>query len=98
MQPLIFKSLNKNGRTDYFDGLTPDIELSESYLNLGVIGDENEKLLSATLAHIENLTAKLSLKKSEKEASLKAFKDINIFEPFNEIMYVDKKLPLGFND
>ncbi|OYX27946.1 MAG: carboxyl-terminal protease [Flavobacteriales bacterium 32-35-8] len=24
MQPLIFKSLNKIGRTDYFDGLTPD--------------------------------------------------------------------------
>ncbi|MBU3821701.1 carboxyl-terminal protease [Flavobacteriaceae bacterium XHP0103] len=97
MQPLIFKSLNKNGRTDYFDGLTPDIELSESYLNLGVLGDENEKLLAAALADIGNTTTKAASEKPEKEASLRPFKDSNSFKPFNDIMYVDKKLPLKPN-
>lgn len=98
MQPLIFKSLNKNGRTDYFDGLTPDIEVSESYLNLGTIGDENETLLATALADIGSTTAKTPTTKPEKEASLKAFKDSNSFKPFNDIMYVDKKLPSMFAD
>ncbi|WP_100612659.1 S41 family peptidase [Confluentibacter lentus] len=95
MQPLIFKSLNKVGRTDYFNGLTPDIQLSESYLDLGVIGDENETLLAAALADIQNPTAKLSPIKSEKEASLTLFKDSNSFKPLHNDMYVDKKLPSG---
>ncbi|WP_111307045.1 S41 family peptidase [Confluentibacter sediminis] len=93
MQPLIFKSLNKVGRTDYFDGLTPDIELSESYLNLGILGDENEKLLAAALADIQNPTAKSSSIKPEKEAFLTLFRDSNSFKPFYDNMYVDKKLP-----
>jgi carboxyl-terminal processing protease len=93
MQPLIFKSLNKVGRTDYFDGLTPDIQLSENHLDLGAIGDENETLLAAALADIESPTAKLSSIKSEKEASLTLFKDSNSFKPLHNDMYVDKKLP-----
>ena len=93
MQPLIFKSSNKVGRTDYFNGLTPDIQVSESYLNLGVIGDENEKLLAAALADIQSPTARLAPIKSEKEASLTLFKDSNSFKPLHNDMYVDKKLP-----
>jgi carboxyl-terminal processing protease len=96
MQPLIFKSLNKVGNTDYFDGLTPDISLSESYLNLGVIGDVNEKLLAAALADIEGSTTKISTEKSLKEKSLKKIKDSNTFQPFYDNMYVDKKLPSIF--
>lgn len=52
MQPLILKSLNANGVTDYFDGLAPDIELSEDYANLGTLGDVNEPLLAEALAQI----------------------------------------------
>lgn len=92
MQPLIFKSSNKAGRTDYFDGLTPDIALSESYLDLGLIGDENEPLLAAALANIQGSVAKPSSTKS-KEASLTLIKDSNSFKPFHDDMYVDKKLP-----
>src|SRR5690606_35777869 len=93
MQPLIYKSLNKVGRTDYFDGLTPDIQLSESYLNLGIIGDENKKLLAAALADIQSPIARLSPIKSEKEASLTFFKNSNRVSPLHNDMYVDKKLP-----
>lgn len=52
MQPLVFKSLNAVGNTDYRDGLTPDIAVFENYGNMGVLGDENELLLSVALQHI----------------------------------------------
>lgn len=92
MQPLIFKSLNKVGNTDYDNGLTPDIVLKESFLNLGVIGDVNETLLAAALADIEN-TGKLIDIKSKNTANLKPVKDSNSFIPFNNEMHVDKKIP-----
>ena len=52
MQPLILKSLNANGVTDYFDGLAPDTELGEDYSNLGVLGDPSEPLLAEALFQI----------------------------------------------
>ncbi len=92
MQPLIFKSLNKVGNTDYDNGLTPDIELKESFLNLGVLGDENETLLAAALAEIAN-TGKLVKILSEPRINLKLIKDSNSFIPFNDDMHVDKEIP-----
>ncbi|MGZ0016539.1 S41 family peptidase [Yeosuana sp. AK3] len=92
MQPLIFKSLNKVGNTDYDNGLTPDIVFKESFLNLGVIGDVNETLLAAALADIEN-TGKLIDIKSKNRTHLKPVKDSNSFIPFNNEMHVDKKIP-----
>lgn len=96
MQPLIFKSLNKVGNTDYFNGLTPDIQLSESYLNLGVIGNVNEKLLAAALASISNATGKLANIKAESTPYLKSIKNSNSFKLLKEDMYIDKKLPPEF--
>lgn len=93
MQPLIYKSLNKVGNTDYNNGLTPDIELKESYTNLGVIGNENEPLLATALANIEGSISKLETIKAKAKHALKPFKDSNSFEPLNNEMYVDKKLP-----
>ncbi|MDC7999059.1 S41 family peptidase [Gilvibacter sediminis] len=52
MQPLILKSLNADGVTDYFDGLVPDTELREDYSNLGTLGDVNEPLLAEALNQI----------------------------------------------
>lgn len=92
MQPLIFKSLNKVGNTDYFNGLKPDIELKESYLNLGVLGDVNETLLAAALADIEN-TGKTASIKTKTSPYLNLIKDSNSFIPFNDDMHIDKKLP-----
>ncbi|MEN3324340.1 S41 family peptidase [Mariniflexile soesokkakense] len=93
MQPLIFKSLNKVGNTDYDNGLTPDIQIKESYTNLGVLGDENETLLAAALANIEGSIIKLETIKSKSKPFLKSIKDSNSFEPFNNEMHVEKKLP-----
>lgn len=92
MQPLIFKSLNSVGKTDYFNGLTPDIAISESINNLGVLGDASEPLLAATLAEIENASGKLSRIKSSQILMQKVdFKD-KLHEK-EEGMHVDKKLP-----
>ncbi|EDM44049.1 hypothetical protein SCB49_10677 [unidentified eubacterium SCB49] len=52
MLPLIFKTANTAGNTDYIDGLIPDIEISEDYSNLGQLGDVNETLLAAALNDI----------------------------------------------
>lgn len=52
MLPLVFKTANVNGVTDFIDGLTPDVELGEDYSNLGVLGDEREPLLEACLNEI----------------------------------------------
>ncbi len=53
MQPLVFKSLNADGFTDYDDGLEPDVLIRENISNLGILGDQNEPLLAAALSYIE---------------------------------------------
>jgi C-terminal processing protease CtpA/Prc len=52
LQPLIFKTMNSDGFTDYFDGLPPDIPLNEDFENLGILGDPTEPLLRACLDDI----------------------------------------------
>jgi len=52
MLPLVFKTSNAVGFTDYAEGLFPDIQLKEDYINLGVLGDVNEPLLAAALNDI----------------------------------------------
>lgn len=52
MQPLVFKSLNAVGKSDYFNGLDPDVEISENLSNLGILGDPNEPLLRGAINHI----------------------------------------------
>ncbi|WP_344789319.1 S41 family peptidase [Postechiella marina] len=90
MQPLIFKSLNVEGVTDYFDGLEPDITLSEKVRNLGVLGDENEPLLAEALAIITG-TGKPQREKGN--SVIMSDKKINS-SPFEGNMYIDKDLPI----
>tara|TARA_R110000772_G_scaffold160079_5_gene271280 strand:+ start:106 stop:1506 length:1401 start_codon:yes stop_codon:yes gene_type:complete len=52
MLPLVFKTANAAGVTDFVNGLTPDIELAEDYSNLGTLGDVNEPLLAAAINNI----------------------------------------------
>ncbi|MEM0518887.1 MULTISPECIES: S41 family peptidase [Aequorivita] len=52
MLPLVFKTANAAGNTDFINGLFPNITLKEDYFNLGVLGDENEPLLAAALSEI----------------------------------------------
>ena len=52
MLPLVFKTLNAAGVSDYANGLNPDIELSEDFSNLGQLGQASEPLLAAALSEI----------------------------------------------
>lgn len=59
IQPLVYKSLNAAGKTDFFNGLAPDIELKEDVRNLGILGDPDEPLLKAALNDIEGVGQKI---------------------------------------
>lgn len=54
IQPLILKTANKDGFTDFVDGLEPDIEQSEIFSDLGVLGDPEETLLNRALQEINS--------------------------------------------
>lgn len=55
MQPLILKSINSVGFTDFDNGLVPQISIGENFGDLGVLGNVNEPLLAAALADIQGL-------------------------------------------
>ena len=54
LQPLVLKTLNSLGETDYYNGLSPDIFAEEDSSNLGIIGDIDEPLLSIALGQISS--------------------------------------------
>ncbi|WP_372920339.1 S41 family peptidase [Salegentibacter sp.] len=84
IQPLVFKSANANGKTDYINGLKPDIEYIESPENLGELGDRDEPLLGNALNHI---FGKAPLKRSVEEIkTAEKFKTIGE-SGMNEINY-----------
>ena len=92
MQPLVLKSLNSVGYTDYNDGLDPDIMASENYGNLGVLGNPDETLLAIALQHIED-TGRISL---QPFSNLEIVGDSKDFTLMKNRMYVDKNIDLSF--
>ena len=54
MQPLVIKLANKNGFSDYQNGINPTNFMPEDLGNLGQLGNTTEPLLSATLTLIAN--------------------------------------------
>lgn len=93
MLPLIYKSLNANGVTDYFDGLEPDITISEQVRNLGVLGDENEPYLAAAISDITGNSGKLTQQKiSNTIQFMSSSKD---YIPSGLGLYSNKELPTG---
>lgn len=89
LQPLIFKSANKDGVTDYDDGLIPSVTLSEDVGNLGVLGDENEPLLAEAIAQIEGLNR---VSRASQVQELKSVGDRSKFSPYKNRMYVDNNI------
>jgi len=91
MLPLIFKSLNANGVTDYFDGLEPDIVLGEQVSNLGVLGDQNEPLLAAAIGDITGDSGRSSEQK--RSSSIQFTNSSKDYIPSELGMYSDKEIP-----
>ncbi|AFL82436.1 periplasmic protease [Aequorivita sublithincola DSM 14238] len=79
MLPLVFKTSNAVGNTDYGDGLFPEILLRENYFDLGQLGDENEPLLAAALFKIAGRPILVSKAFNE----LEEISDSNASSPIN---------------
>ena len=87
IQPLVLKTLNSIGQTDYFNGLIPDFEFEERPYNMGIIGNINEPLLNQTI----NLIGSRNLYENSIEI-YGLIDDSQIFENFNKEMYIIKNI------
>lgn len=85
MQPLVLKSINSAGVTDYFDGFAPEIEISEDYTNLGIIGDPNEPMLKAALDDIRGTRSI----QNYHTITLESIGSSNMYDANNERMYIE---------
>lgn len=88
IQPLILKTLNANGVTDYDSGLVPSIVFGENFNNLGVLGDVNEPYLAAALMSIAD-SGRFSMPSDKGLEVLKSSSDL---KPFSNEMYTEKPL------
>ncbi len=86
MQPLIYKSVNSVGFTDYDSGLAPNIVFGENFGNLGILGDVNEPYLAAAITDILN-SGRLSL---PTEKGLEVINSSRHLTPLSDEMYSDK--------
>ncbi|WP_233494423.1 S41 family peptidase [Mesonia sp. K7] len=85
MQPLILKTVNAQGFTDYVNGLPPDIEQAEDFENLGVLGDINEPLLNTV---INDITGNTSPRPASSEIITELLFESKAKQPTYKRMYV----------
>lgn len=92
MQPLVLKTINKDGFGEYQDGLPPTVLLKEDMANLGQLGNPAEPLLSTALGFI---TGNARMFKSSPDRAAKDFKGSKSMRPFATDMYVE--IPEGLS-
>ena len=92
LQPLVLKSANAEGKSDYIHGLEPDVEISENINNLGILGDPDEPFLKAALNHIKGISqiAADAGPYKKAESHLKIVGDGEMFKPNYQRMYLNK--------
>lgn len=90
MQPLIYKSINANGFTDFDAGLEPNLQIAENFGNLGVLGDVDEPYLAAAINEILSSGRSMML---QSEPSYMEIIGSDELHPFAKEMYTDKSLP-----
>ncbi|MDT0649195.1 S41 family peptidase [Autumnicola edwardsiae] len=86
IQPLVFKSANAEGKSDYEDGLVPDITYSEKVSNLGTLGDPSEPLLQAALNH---LLGKAQIAHKKGNENLRKVGESGMYNAGYQKMYLD---------
>ncbi|WP_248723868.1 S41 family peptidase [Seonamhaeicola sp. ML3] len=102
LQPLVYKSANANGITDYFNGLTPDhlityntssgVAEGEDFLNMGTLGDVNEPFLAKAIELITGSTTKSTPNKLDRQPSPAVDVVVNSkdFSPLGNEMYIER--------
>jgi carboxyl-terminal processing protease len=101
IQPLVLKSANVNGVTDYYNGLIPDhvitystpsgTEIGENLLDMGILGDIHEPFLEKALSLITGSIAKDSQSKGIMGLKVESIKDSKDFTPLGKDMFVEFK-------
>lgn len=90
MQPLVLKIANKNGYTNFVDGLIPDIQIEEDLGNLGILGDPEEPFLSRALDEILGRSQIQTKRIQENKIDFAKIGESNMFKPTYQKMYIDK--------
>jgi len=87
MQPLVLRTINSVGFTDYFNGFNPEIAINEDFSNLGILGDLSEPLLNAAINDI--LGSRSNVQKNT--VQLDEIGGDNMFNLDYERMYISLK-------
>jgi C-terminal processing protease CtpA/Prc len=87
MQPIVLKIVNADGFGDYYNGLTPTVQLKESLGNLDVLGNSSEPLLSTAIGLI---TGTRKMIKQSPEKDFNYFKDTKSLDGLQNQMYIEK--------
>lgn len=88
IQPLIFKSANVKGKSDFVNGLFPDIDIKESLANFGKLGDPSEPLLQAAINAILGKTQQAATATQKRmDSEFKYFGESDMFKPNYQRMY-----------
>lgn len=87
MQPIVLRTINKDGFGDYTTGLVPTVPLAENPANMGILGNTSEPLLSAAITQI---TASGKMPQSPTVIE-RDFKDAKSINPLRTEMYIELK-------
>ena len=94
MQPIVIKTINKDGFGDYQNGLQPTVLLQEDMANLGQLGNTNEPLLSTALGLI---TGSGRMRFENPKNFTKEVDNTKSLQRFGTEMYLDEA-PAGINN
>jgi C-terminal processing protease CtpA/Prc len=96
MQPIIVKTTNSLGISDFVNGLIPDISIKEDIANLLPFGDQNETLLKSVISNLKGATLAPVESKSAKIGWVDVY-DSQDHKPFAKQMYIAPLLDIHKN-
>ena len=96
MQPIIVKTTNSLGVSDFVNGLVPDIAIKEDVANLLPFGDQNETLLKSVISNLKGAALPIVESKSAKMGIIDLY-DSQDHKPFAKQMYVSPLLNIHKN-
>jgi carboxyl-terminal processing protease len=91
MQPIVLRTVNKDGFGEYSSGIAPTVEQKENYANMGVIGDPAEPMLAEAIARINGTT---SPDRKKMFKTFQGFKGTKEMRRFGTEMYLEE-MPAG---
>jgi len=86
IQPIVLKTLNVMGVTDYYNGIDPNYEFEERVYNMGEIGNLNEPMLNFTIGLIDSRSEMMT-----QSESLRFIDDNFKFDFLEREMYIENK-------